>query len=336
MRLATLLLSVIVICGALALARISTLPPNQDGEPVFKRFVVSPNTTSRTIAQRLYQEGLIRSPSAFLVYLRVSGKDRLLKAGEYQLPDNFTLAQLIDRLYQGDTTYYAITIPEGFTIKQIADALEEKNLINRDRFFEVVEKGDFQYEFLSGAPAGSNRLEGYLFPATYNISADLNGDGTKEKEILDSMLKRFNQFLTPEIEARRDEIGITTHDLVTMASLVEREARKPEEQPIIAGVLYNRIKAGMLLQIDATVQYALGKHQERLYYKDLEVESPYNTYLHAGLPPGPIASPGEGALKAVLYPAEHKYYYYRARPDGSHVFSRTLEEHNQAKREYGN
>ncbi|MDH7478814.1 MAG: endolytic transglycosylase MltG [Syntrophomonadaceae bacterium] len=320
------LLLVVVFCGMAALVKASLLPPNQ-GVPAVKKFVVPPNATSRTVAQRLYEEGLIRSQDAFLIYLRISGKDRLLKAGEYQLADNLTLPQLVERLYQGSTTFYQVVIPEGYTLDQIADVLESKQLIDRDRFFELIERGEFNFRFIADLPAGPNRLEGFLFPATYQISADAG-----EKEIIELMLKRFDRFLTPAVESRCEELGISVRELVTLASMVEREARQREEQPIIAGVLYNRLEQGMLLQVDATVQYALGQHRERLYYKDLEVDSPYNTYRYGGLPPGPIASPGEGALQAVLYPARHRYLYYVAKPDGSHIFSTSLDEHNRARR----
>lgn len=325
-RLNWLLLLIVVLCWMAALVKASLLPPNQ-GEPTVKKFVVPPNATSRMVAQRLQEEGLIRSQDAFLIYLRISGKDRLLKAGEYQLADNLSLPQLVEKLYQGNTTFYQVVIPEGYTLAQIADALESKQLIDRERFSELIERGEFNFRFITDLPAGPNRLEGFLFPATYQISTDAG-----EKEIIELMLKRFDRFLTPAVESRCAELGISVREMVTLASMVEREARQPEEQPVIAGVLYNRLKRGMPLQVDATVQYALGKHRERLYYKDLKVDSPYNTYLYGGLPPGPIASPGEGAMQAVLYPAQHNYLYYVAKPDGSHIFSTSLEEHNKARR----
>lgn len=258
---------VVVICGILSLtAYRATMPPNS-GSPVNKMVSIDVNSSTRVTADKLYHAGLIRSPNAFLLYLRVSGKDRLLKAGDYQLPDNLSLKELINQIYQGNTMFNVVVVPEGYTLQQIADTLEYKGMIDRSRFFEVVEKGDFQYGFLAGAPEGQKRLEGFLFPATYQISPS-----AKEKDIIDIMLHRFEQFLTPELEARRNELGMSTHDIVTLASMVEREARKPEEQPVIAGVLNNRLRRGMLLQVDATVEYALGTHKDKIYYKDLEVD----------------------------------------------------------------
>ncbi|NPV90443.1 MAG: endolytic transglycosylase MltG [Firmicutes bacterium] len=325
-----ILVLVVVVCGILSItAYRATTAPNS-GEPVNRMVSIDANTSMRAAADNLYQAGLIRSPNAFLLYLRITGKDRLIKAGDYQLPDNLPLKELINQIYQGNTMFSVVVVPEGYTLQQIADTLEAKGMIDRGRFFEVVEKGSFQYAFLAGAPEGQKRLEGFLYPATYKIPPS-----AREDVIIDTMLHRFEQFLTPELEARRNELGMSYHDMVTLASMVEREAQKTEEQPVIAGVLNNRLKRGMLLQVDATVQYAMGTHRDKVYYKDLEVDSPYNTYRYKGLPQGPIASPGENALKAVLYPAEHSYLYYVARPDGSHVFSKTLEEHNQAKKELG-
>jgi UPF0755 protein len=173
-------------------------------------------------------------------------------------------------------------------------------------------------------------MEGYLFPDTYHI-----GSRTTEEEIIKMMLKRFNDELVKLDYVEKITLpGLSLHNAVTLASLVEREAREDSERPVIAGVIMNRLNRGMKLQIDATVLYALGGHKEKVYYKDLEVDSPYNTYLYYGLPPGPIAFPGEASLKAAIEPAITDYLYYVAKPDGSHAFARTLAEHNNNKAKY--
>lgn len=301
-------------------------PPTHVPGGEMREITIAPETPLGEIVEQLYKADLIRHRGFFKFYLRVTGKDRQLKAGNYQLVTGISVPYLAARLCTGENSYVVVTIPEGFTLEQIASTLEQKGLINSEKFWEVAEKGEFDYDFLREAPPGRRRLEGFLFPDTYHVSRSMS-----EKEIIEMMLKRFARVLTPEVRERLMAENLSVQEMVTLASMVEKEARYPQEQPIIAGVMLNRLQAGMPLQVDATVLYALGEHRERVYYRDLEVDSPYNTYRYRGLPPGPIASPGEGAIKAVLYPTPHNYFYYVARPDGSHIFSTTLEEHNRAR-----
>lgn len=286
-------------------------------------------STTASISQDLYEKGLIRSPFFFQVYTRLKGLDGRLQAGEYQLSPQMSLTEILDRLTTGKVTTYSFTIPEGFTLKQITNRLAEKGLIDPVKFQDLLQNGNFPYRFLEGIPNRENRLEGFLFPATYKVVK-----GTSEEQIIDMMLKRFGQAYTEEMEQEARKRNLTTMELITIASLIEKEARVDSERPIIAGVLYNRLEKGMLLQVDATILYALGEHRERVMYEDLEVDSPYNTYKHKGLPPGPIASPGLSSIKAALEPQSHGYYYYVAKADGSHAFSRTLAEHNAAIKKY--
>ncbi|MDD4239695.1 MAG: endolytic transglycosylase MltG, partial [Desulfotomaculaceae bacterium] len=179
-------------------------------------------------------------------------------------------------------------------------------------------------------PEGEKRLEGYLFPDTYSFNI-----GESESIIVETMLKRFDREMAElGFEALAEENGISLHQAVTIASLVEREAKADEERPLIAGVIYNRLNISMPLQIDATIQYALGENKPEIYYKDLEVDSPYNTYRNYGLPPGPIAMPGRASLLAAVNPADTDYLYYVAKPDGSHAFATTLAQHNVNKEMY--
>jgi UPF0755 protein len=229
------------------------------------------------------------------------------------------------RICAGKVAERKVTFPEGFTVARMAERLEERLQVP-GRDFVAAARGSRVTRQVSFRPP-SGLLEGYLFPSTYEFP--VAGDPA---QIVGTMLATFNAtFKAPYSDdiARRK---LSLHGIVTLASLVEREARKPGERALIAGVLQNRLDKGMRLQCDATVQYTLGEHRSRLLYRDLKVESPYNTYLHAGLPPGPICNPGLACLKAALFPAKTDKLFYVARPDGSHVFTRTYEEHQRAIR----
>lgn len=282
------------------------------------------------VARELHRRGIIRSPSVFRFYGFVHNLDRKIVSGTYRLSANMSVPAIFDRLTKGGQVTLRFTIPEGLTVKEIAVRLEKEGIISQAAFLKAAAYGHFDYDFLPKHLQGPQRLEGYLFPDTYEVYP-----GTKAEEIIDRMLRRF-QAVAEEIDlaAGAARQGLSLHQAVTLASLVEREAKLAVERPLIAGVLYNRLRRGMLLQVDATVQYALGEHRERILYRDLEVDSPYNTYRRPGLPPGPIAVPGKASLLAVIYPQQTEYLYYVAKPDGSHAFARTLEEHNANKRRY--
>ncbi|MGQ9711074.1 MAG: endolytic transglycosylase MltG [Desulfotomaculales bacterium] len=322
----------LVITGALGLASGYAFSPAATGLQEGRIVVVSENATAGQVAEMLAREKLIRSRWAFEVYTRLHGNDRSLKAGTYSFSANQSLPEIVRMLVSGRTVMVTFTIPEGFTISQIADVLEQHRLIDRQEFFEVVAKEDFPYPFLEGLPSSYRRLEGYLYPDTYRVPCDID-----EKQLVDIMLARFQREITNlNYEERARKIGLSLHDAVTIASLVEREAKLDSERPVISGIIQNRLRRQMPLQIDATVVYALGRQPNRgvVTYQDLTVDSPYNTYLYTGLPPGPIASPGRKSLLAAVSPAATPYLYYVAKPDGSHAFACTLDEHNRYKRQY--
>jgi UPF0755 protein len=230
---------------------------------------------------------------------------------------------IVHELRRGIPPSLKITIPEGLNNKEVAELFSQKGLVNLASFTDALKDHSAIYELLDDYHIKTG-MEGYLFPDTYNF--ELNA--SIEKEIIHKMILRFKDVYEqnfPEIPVNKRK------EIVIIASLVEKEAKKPEERPIIAGVFYNRLRRGYALQSCATVQYSLGKRKERLYYKDLQVESPYNTYLHQGLPPGPIANPGLASLKAAVNPAQVSYLYFVAKPDGSHVFSTTFEQHLKAQ-----
>jgi UPF0755 protein len=277
------------------------------------------------VAALLKRARLIRSAQALAVAAYMTGKWRHIKAGRHELDPGMTGMELLDALSRAPrTTWHWLTIPEGYTVRQIAERIEEEGLGRADEFLEAAGRPE---TFEASLPLPEDSLEGYLFPDTYRIE-----DSQGARGIVAQMLRRFDQVVWENLFERGTEHnGRSLTEVVILASLVEAEAKQDDERPVIAAVLLNRLARGQRLECDATVQYALGAERKaRLMYEDLEIESDYNTYLHEGLPPGPICNPGEASLRAALEPAEVPYLYYVAQPDGSHVFSRTFAEHRRA------
>lgn len=286
--------------------------------------------TAGEVGKIFKQNDLVRSSFVFSLYARWRGMDGQLKAGEYRLSNSLSTPEVLRELVDGRLAIQSFTIPEGFTTTQVADLLVSKGLINKEKFFSIVAGENFPYFFIRGLPKDNRRLEGYLFPDTYQVTR-----GSSESSVINLMLKRFDLEMSQlDYPARANKVGMTLHQAVTIASMVEREARIDDERPLIAGVIYNRMRRSMPLQIDATVQYALGASKPKIYYKDLEIDSPYNTYRINGLPPSPIAMPGRSSLLAAVNPARTEYLYYVAKPGGSHAFATTLAEHNANKERY--
>jgi UPF0755 protein len=234
-----------------------------------------------------------------------------------------SLSDILDKIARGDVSALWVTIPEGYTGQQIARVLASKKLVNDAVFTQDVYQPDGAVTAPFIAPNGS--LEGYPFPDTYLVPFHGNPHSVV-KLMLDNFDKRVVKGMAGEIQAS----GMSLHQIITVASMIEREARVPEDRPLIASVIYNRLRQGMPLQIDATVEYALGGHRARIYYRDLKVDSPYNTYRHRGLPLGPISNPGLSSIQAALHQAATDYLFYVAGPDGRHLFSRTVQEHGEA------
>lgn len=315
----------LLLAAVIVVAAVAVRPANPAGVP--RVIVIPQGATSSDIGRQLEAAGVVRRAADFVITVRVLGLQRSLQGGEYLLSPQMGLMTIVRTLARGQVLLHSVTIPEGYTAGEIADLLAEKGLGERDRLHDLVRRGapTFSHAFLRGVPTGS--LEGYLFPETYLLPRSL-----PERDLLGHLLDRFGESVVPLWTAQGD--GRSLHELITMASLVEREARVPDERALIAGVLYNRLRSRMRLEVDATVLYALGRHKSVVTYDDLKVDSPYNTYLHFGLPPGPIASPGYAAIQAALRPAKTDYLFYVARPDGSHVFSRTYAEHLAAIQKY--
>lgn len=314
-------IGVVYFCNALGPAQ-----PEMTAE---KTFIVRNGATPGEIAHNLQQEGLIKNASVFLLYARLSGNLLKFKAGEYLLAPAFPVARIMEMLTKGQVSTVTFTVPEGRNLREIAKILEEQGIMGTEEFWRLVKEGDYSYPFLEGLPRDEHCLEGYLFPDTYKIPK-----GMVPEKVLDMMLARFEQ-IAERLPANQS--GLTARQAVILASLVEGESKVDKDRPLIASVFLNRLRINMKLDSDATVQYLFDEHKERVLYKDLEIDSPYNTYRYRGLPPGPIGSPGEASLRAVWEPADTNYLYFVAKKDGSgeHVFTRTLAEHNRAKKELG-
>ena len=308
----------------------NSLKPVVGSSQGFEKVITVPKgSNSKQIGQLLADQGLINSALTFRFYSMFKHLDGQLKAGEYRFSKGMSTPEIAKRLIIGETSSLSFTIPEGFTLKQIVDRLEQKKIINKSVFMKLISNGEFKYDFLQGLPEGPNRLEGYLFPDTYKISSK-----TTERQIIDIMLARFAKEITPEFIAKAAKLELTVHQAVILASIIEREAQKEEERPKVAAVFLNRLRKGWKLESCATVQYALGKNKERLFDTDLLIDSPYNTYKYYGLPAGPISCPGGSSLQAAVNPANVDYMFFVVYEDGKHIFSRTLKEHIRNKALY--
>lgn len=285
------------------------------------RVIVPRGASFAQAADSLARNGIVGSPRIFRLYGRFTGGDRNIKPGTYLLKHDTPWKDIVSALNGGRGLVNTITIPEGYTLSQITPLLARTLKVPA----ESVQAAVRDTALLARLDIPNPTLEGYVFPDTYAFPV-----GTTARQAVREMVYSFERRWKPDWDSSLVELKINRNDLVTMASIVEREARLPEERPVIAAVYYNRLRKGMLLQADPTIQYALGHHVGRVLYKDLAVASPYNTYIHKGLPPGPVASPGAASLAAAANPANVPYLYFVASPDGHHEFRMTLEEHTSA------
>jgi UPF0755 protein len=288
------------------------------------RVIIPRGASFADAADSLSKANLVGWRKMFRLYARVTGGDRNIKPGTYLLRHGTPWPSIISALHGGHGLVNTITIPEGYTVSQIVPLLARTLKVPVDS----VEAAVHDTAQLARLDIPTATLEGYLFPDTYAFPL-----GTTARQAVREMVYDFERRWKPDWDQKAAAMNINRNDLVTMASIVEREARLPEERPVIAAVYYNRLKKGMLLQADPTVQYALGHHVGRVLYKDLAIRSPYNTYVNKGLPPGPVASPGVASLAAAANPANVPYLYFVASPDGHHEFRMTLDEHTSAIRQ---
>ena len=289
---------------------------------------IPPGAGAAEIRQRLLDAKLIRDDFTLRAALRWMGNARALKAGEYRFDGPMSAVDVLDKLTAGDIYTRRITFPEGLTIAEMARLYESREFGAAKDFIQAAQNARLIADIDPQAPD----LEGYLFPETYPLPRQWGAD-----RLVAAMVDRFKATYTEDLRSKAREQGLTTRQVVTLASLVEKETAKDEERPLVAAVYRNRMRIGMGMQADPTVVYALqkaGRYDGNIRREDLAFDSPYNTYKYGGLPPGPIAAPGRAALEATLKPADAQYLYFVSRNDGSHVFATTLDEHNANVREY--
>ena len=282
---------------------------NVDPSASLVEIQIPEGSSTRGIAEILVENGIVKDVLGFRVFSRINKYDGRFLAGNYKLSPGMTTEEIADILCTGgESKEISFTIPEGYTVGKIADKLSAEGLINWDRFMELAVRGDYsRYSFLEGAVQGRHQLEGFLFPETYSIPED-----STEEVFIEVMLNHFDEIWS-KYKDRAAELSLTPNEVITMASLIEREAVLDEERPLVSSVIYNRLEQGMPLQMDATLDFILelqGNNHEYITYEDMDIDSPYNTYIIPGLPPGPIACPGEKAIEAALYPADTEYLYY--------------------------
>jgi UPF0755 protein len=293
-----------------------------EGAPV-RRVTIPQGSTFAAAADSLETAGVLRSPRLFRLYASITGRDRDIKAGTYLLEPGLSWNELIQALTAGRGIEQTITVPEGLALRNIVPLLASGIGAPVESLWIAARDTATRRRLRVPTP----NLEGYLFPDTYRFMY-----GTSAREAVREMVRRFENIWDPAWDARLSELGMSRHALITLASIVEKEARLAEERPVIAAVYHNRLRQGMPLQADPTIQYAIGEHRTRVLYRDLKIDSPYNTYRNRGLPPGPIASPGRASMEAALFPANVPYRYFVAHPDGHHEFRVTFEEHTAARR----
>ena len=281
--------------------------------------------TFRATTTILFKAGIIKSPFKFNMVARLKGYDKRLKAGEYSLSASMPPIKVLEKLVKGEVNLYKLTVPEGLNIYQIAGLVAQAGFAEQTAFIENATDAAVAQEY--GISAGT--FEGYLYPETYYFPKNA---GTNT--IISSMVKRFWLIFRPEWKERGKQLGFSIHQVVTLASIIEKETGAPFERPLISSVFHNRLKKKMRLESDPTVIYGLKNFDGNLNRKHLETLTPYNTYKIRALPPGPISNPGSESLKAALYPADTKYIYFVSKKNTTHQFSTNLKDHNQAVRKY--
>ena len=282
-------------------------------------------TSFQSVAKLLQEKKLIAHDWFFTSLARLTGQDRKIIPGEYEFHAGMRPTEILSRMVDGRVYYHSVTIPEGYTVAQIADLLATKKLTDRTEFLRLTSDSHMIRSFDLNVPT----LEGYLFPDTYFFTRP-----SRPEDIIRTLVHRLQEAFSPELQARAAELDMTVQEVLTLASVIEKETGLAQERPLVSGVFHNRLRRNIPLQSDPTVIYALESFDGDLRKRDLVISSPYNTYRVRGLPPGPIANPGEASIRAALFPTPTDFVYFVSRNDGSHKFSSTLAEHNQAVEEF--
>lgn len=310
-----------VLCaGVVAVLYFALRPVDATNE--IKAIIVEPGMPLSQVAANLEQSGLIRDATWFRAYARFKSVDQTIRVGRYEFETGMALSTILSQLASGDGGTQTVTIPEGLTIPEVANILKAHAQIDSARFVQLANTRESVRKLGIDAPS----LEGYLFPNTYQLYV-----GMSPEFILKEMTSVFQRELKPEYRQRATTLGYSLNEILTLASIIEQEAQVSQERRVISGVFHNRLRTGIRLDADPTVQYAMGRPNVKLLKRHLSTPSPYNTYIHTGLPPGPICSPGIASIRAALYPETVPYLFFVARGDGSHIFSKSNEEHNEAR-----
>ncbi|HDL74852.1 MAG TPA: endolytic transglycosylase MltG [bacterium] len=324
-------IGILIFLGIMIVLIISIYIPKDSNSQNEKLFSIYKGQGGKEIAINLEKEDLIKNATLFRFYVLTVRNADNLQAGDYFLSSAMTIAEIAGKISSGDVAKVKVTIPEGFNLDKIDKRFKSKNewIIVPDSFKNELAK-DYKdkFEFLNNAPNNAT-LEGFLFPDTYHFSlrTDIN-------EIALRILNNFNKKLTPDLREEINNQGKTVFQIITMASLIEKEVRTIEDKKLVSGVLWKRLENHIPLQVDATITYITGKESTKVSKKETQIDSPYNTYKYQGLPVGPISNPGIESIKAAIYPENNEYLYYLSTPKGETIFSKTLEEHNTAKAKY--
>jgi len=305
------------------LLKYANMPANPGARLV--TFEVGQGEGFGTVTQNLHAKGLFDDPHKFKLLARFKGYDKKLRAGEYELSAAMSPREILEKLVSGKVRLYRLTVPEGFTLKQIASAVEKAGLCPASEFSRAA----IAPVEIAAAGVSAQSLEGYLYPDTYLFPRGVTG-----LEIVRAMTSRFKRVFKPEWVTRAADLKMNVHEIVTLASIIEKETGAAFERPLISSVFHNRLKKKMRLETDPTVIYGIPNFNGNLTRKDLATPTVYNTYVIKGLPPGPIANPGAKALEAALYPAETNYLFFVSKKDTTHQFSTNIKDHNRAVRKY--
>ena len=344
-------LFIIIMVLTISLRMVYLLGPVDPNADRSIQLIIKKGTTAGQIANRLYENNLIRSKLLFNILISIQGLENSLQAGTYDIKTSYGMGHIIYLLVEGRVATFRVTIPEGFTVEEVTGRLSVMTPYSKEEYLNYA-KQDMGRDYLkvSGKEI-KYALEGFLYPDTYIIPITYTPEqifevmlSVFEERWLDrlnriSYSKNSNFDLSQKRESSKQEdfneivSQFTTHQIMTIASLIEEEAKLNEEKPLVAAVIYNRLKRNMLLQIDACIQYIMSNRKDRVLYSDLGIDSPYNTYMYRGLPPGPISNPGASSIEAALNPADVDYLFYFARKDGSHVFSHSYKEHMELQYE---
>jgi UPF0755 protein len=316
-RLICLALAVILLAGSFLFFQLLT-PLSGSGK--WKEVQIPEGSTYRQGINIIKREGIIESETLFLILGRITMMDRKLRAGYYNLSASLSPWEIFDALKKGQIIQYSVTVPGGSALEDIKVKLKFRGLID-DALWQIV----YDKEFLKSLNVDAPSLEGYIYPDTYNFSK-----GMKPEVIFSIMVQKMRDEFGEPLRKKAQEMGMSENSVLTLASIIEKEAFLDSERPVISAVYHNRLKMDMKLQADPTVLYGINRHSRKITYSDLRNDTPYNTYVIKGLPPGPIATPGIKSIKAALYPDKADYLFFVSKNDGTHFFSKTNEEHSAA------